>query len=241
MTIKEKLYREFVIAKNKLNALKGEALIGGDNIEEYFNSYDFSNRASHHTKEEIKNMIDYAKRCYETEVERQRTEDYFETEEGKARKESLESEIESLRNEVNTRKSEMQKTMNDTIKVWLGADWGVHVFNGSMEIGIINKVNEEGYFDFHFCGYFNVYFSDYVCDGGKFRFDVNYGTTGAFNPFENDIHRRFVVGMGKFLADIEKMNEIKHLTHEYVYQLQKLASKIYDLETELKNPFNKVV
>lgn len=38
MTIKEKLYMEYVIAKNKLNALRGEKLIGGDNIEEYFNS-----------------------------------------------------------------------------------------------------------------------------------------------------------------------------------------------------------
>lgn len=35
MTIKEKLYKEYVITKNKLNALKGENLIGGDNIDEF--------------------------------------------------------------------------------------------------------------------------------------------------------------------------------------------------------------
>ena len=99
MTIKEKLYMEYVITKNKLNALRGEKLIGGDNIEEYFNSYDFSNRASHHTKDEIRNMIDYAKRCYESEVEKMRIENYFNTEEGKAEKERLTKEYEALQNE----------------------------------------------------------------------------------------------------------------------------------------------
>ena len=38
MTIKEKLYMEYVITKNKLNALIGENLIGGDNIDEFFES-----------------------------------------------------------------------------------------------------------------------------------------------------------------------------------------------------------
>lgn len=86
MTIKEKLYKEFVIAKNKLNALRGEELIGGDNIEGYFSSDDFSNRASHHTKNQIRNMIDYTKRCYESELKKMRVENYFNTEEGKQKK-----------------------------------------------------------------------------------------------------------------------------------------------------------
>ena len=115
MTIKEKLYMEYVITKNKLNALRGEKLIGGDNIEEYFNSYDFSNRASHHTKDEIRNMIDYAKRCYESEVEKMRIEIYFNTEEGKAEKERLTKEYEALQNE----RIEMFRNANKELGIFI--------------------------------------------------------------------------------------------------------------------------
>ena len=94
MTIKEKLYKEYVIAKNKLNALRGEKLIGGDNIEEYFNSNQFSYYAKSYSKDDIKRMTRNAEIAYEDEVEKMRIENYFNTEEGKAEKESLTKQIE---------------------------------------------------------------------------------------------------------------------------------------------------
>jgi ribosome-associated protein YbcJ (S4-like RNA binding protein) len=138
MTIKEKLYKEYVIAKNKVNTLRGEKLIGGDNIEEYFNSNVFYKYATSYTKEEIKKMIHNAEIAYEDEVEKLRIENYFNTDDGKAEKESLLARIEELNN---ARYEYIVSTTNEVdafIKEWLGEAWGRgQVVTTNMEIGIV--------------------------------------------------------------------------------------------------------
>lgn len=76
MTIKEKLYMKYVIAKNKLNALIGEDLIGGDNIDEFFESRTFKNVASSYTKDELKRKIYNVEVSYNNAFEKKRTEEY---------------------------------------------------------------------------------------------------------------------------------------------------------------------
>ena len=235
MTIKEKLCKQYIIAWNKVYRLIEKDLF--NESEEYFASNEFKLFAKQHTKAELQDSIDVAVRTYEEEVEKLRIENYFNTEDGKARKEELEKAIEDLQNKADSFKGNMQTEMNAIIKEWLGDLWGVNMYNGSMEIGVIKGVHENGWFNFHFGRDFDIYFSDYVTENGKFRFDMNYGTTGSFNPFEDDVHREFVIGMGKFLGDTEKLLYIKKKVHEYVYHLQKLSDNIYDLRNELKNPF----
>ena len=143
MTQKEKLYKEYVIAKNKLNVLRGEKLIGGDNIEEYFNSNTFAYYAKSYTKDEINRMIHNVEIAYEDEVEKLRVENYFNTEEGKAEKENLTKQIEEGINERCELIISTTKRIDSFIKEWLGNDWGCGlVGNSSIQIGMVENVAE---------------------------------------------------------------------------------------------------
>lgn len=238
MTQKEKLYREYVIAKNKLLALRGEALIGGDDIEVYFNSYAFSNRANHHTIKEIRRMIDYAKRCYEDEYERLRIENYYNTEEGKAVKEALLDRIWEMENKRKDCIETATEQLDNMIKEWLGAEWGVaYVCSGSMDIGLVeerkNNVN-----CFYFGHSFQLYYDSYVKE--ESRFEMNYGCMGSFNLLKEDgnLRCKFLMGMGTFANDKEKLAELKKATDKFVAELNKINSELDDLTHDYRNPFD---
>jgi hypothetical protein len=234
MTIKEKLYKEFVIAKNKLNALRGEELIGGDNIEEYFNSYDFSNRASHHTKDEIRDMIDYAKRCYESEVEKLRVENYFNTEEGKAEKERLTKEYEALRNKRAEMFKNANKELDIFIKDFLGKEWGVCYGTYSTEIGIVKDVND-GFVNFVFGHSFTIYHDTMF---GK-RFEMNYGCLGSFELLNDKVLRpKYLMGMATFANDKDRLLRLRLYLKSVGEDIDELGKRMDKVSNKLKHPLD---
>ena len=242
MTQKEKLYKEFVIAKNKLNALKGEALIGGDNIEEYFNSYNFSNSASHHTKEEIKGMIHNVNIAYDDEVNKLRVENYFNTEEGKAEKENLTKQIEKGINERHELIVSTTIVIDSFIKEWLGDDWGCGlVGTSSIQIGIVDNIAENKANHFYFGHSFTLLYNDYFVKND--RFDMTYGSMGSFSLLdeskESDLRCKYLLGMGKFSCDKEKLTELKNILKDFCAKEYKHRQLLDVLRYNLNNPFNK--
>jgi hypothetical protein len=234
MTIKEKLYMEYVITKNKLNALRGEKLIGGDNIEEYFNSYDFSNRASHHTKDEIRNMIDYAKRCYESEVKKLRIENYFNTEEGKEEKERLTKEYEALQNERAEMFENTNKKLDIFIKDFLGKEWGVRYGTYSTEIGIV-KDDNNGFVNFVFGHSFTIYHDTVFGE----RFEMNYGTLGSFELLNDDVLRpKYLMGMATFANDKDRLSKLRSYLKSVEEDIKELEKRMDKVSNKLKHPFD---
>ena len=234
MTIKEKLYMEYVITKNKLNALRGEKLIGGDNIEEYFNSYDFSNRASHHTKDEIRNMIDYAKRCYESEVEKMRIENYFNTEEGKAEKERLTKEYEALQNERIEMFRNANKELGIFIKDFLGKEWGVRYGTYSTEIGIVKDVND-GFVNFVFGHSFTIYHDTMF----EKRFEMNYGCLGSFELLNDEVLRpKYLMGMATFANDKDRLLRLRSYLKSVGEDIKGVEERMDKVSNRLKHPFD---
>lgn len=234
MTIKEKLYMEYVITKNKLNALRGEKLIGGDNIEEYFNSYDFSNRASHHTKDEIRNMIDYAKRCYESEVEKMRIENYFNTEEGKAEKERLTKEYEALQNERIEMFRNANKELGIFIKDFLGKEWGVRYGTYSTEIGIVKDVND-GFVNFVFGHSFTIY-HDTMFDK---RFEMNYGCLGSFELLNDEVLRpKYLMGMATFANDKDRLLRLRSYLKSVGEDIKGVEERMDKVSNKLNHPLD---
>ena len=241
MTPKEKLYMEYVIAKNKLNALRGEKLIGGDNIEEYFNSNTFAYYAKSYTKDDINRMIRNAEIAYEDEVEKLRVENYFNTEEGKAEKENLTKQIETG---VNERRELIVSTtilIDSFIKEWLGNNWGCGlVGNSSIQIGMVEKVAENKANHFYFGHTFTLYYNDYFA---KDRFEMNYGCMGSFGLLngskESDLRCQYLLGMGKFSTNKEKLTELKNILVTFCKKEYKYNQTLDVLRHNLKHPFDK--
>ena len=234
MTIKEKLYMEYVIAENKLNALIGEDLIGGDNIEGYFNSDEFSNRASHHTKNQIRNMIDYAKRCYEFELKKKRTEEYFDTEEGKAEKERLTKEYEALQNTRAEMFKNANKELDIFIKDFLGKEWGVRYGTYSTEIGIVKDVND-GFVNFVFGHSFTIYHDDMF----EKRFAMNYGCLGLFELLNDEVLRpKYLMGMATFANDKDRLLRLRLYLKSVEEDIKGVEERMDKVSNRLKHPFD---
>ena len=234
MTIKEKLYKEYVITKNKLNALRGEELIGGDNIEGYFNSDEFSNRASHHTKNQIRNMIDYAKRCYEFELEKKRTEEYFDTEEGKAEKERLTKEYEALQNTRAEMFKNANKELDIFIKDFLGKEWGVRYGTYSTEIGIVKDVND-GFVNFVFGHSFTIYHDAMF----EKRFAMNYGCLGSFELLNDEVLRpKYLMGMATFANDKDRLLRLRLYLKSVEEDIKGVEERMDKVSNRLKHPFD---
>ena len=242
MTQKEKLYEEYVIAKNKLNALRGEKLIGGDNIEEFFNSNAFAYYAKSYKKDDINRMIHNVEIAYEDEVEKLRVENYFNTEEGKAEKENLTKQIENGINERHELIVSATKRIDSFIKEWLGDDWGCGlVGNSSIQIGMVENIAENKANHFYFGHTFTLYYNDYFIKKG--RFDMNYGSMGSFSLLdeskESDLRCKYLLGMGKFSSDKEKLTELKNILKDFCAKEYKLSQLLDVLRYNLSNPFNK--
>lgn len=234
MTIKEKLYKEYVITKNKLNALRGEELIGGDNIEGYFNSDEFSNRASHHTKNQIRNMIDYAKRCYEFELKKMRVENYFNTEEGKAEKERLTKEYEVLQNERIEMFKNANKKLDIFIKDFLGNEWGVRYDKYSTEIGIVKDVND-GFVNFVFGHSFTIY-HDTMFDK---RFEMNYGCLGPFELLNDEVLRpKYLMGIATFANDKDRLVRLRLYLKSVGEDIKGVEERMDKVSDKLNHPLN---
>ena len=214
MSIKEKLYMEYVIAENKLNALIGEDLIGGDNIEGYFNSDEFSNRASHHTKNQIRNMIDYAKRCYELE--------------------RLTKEYEALQNTRAEMFKNANKELDIFIKDFLGKEWGVRYGTYSTEIGIVKDVND-GFVNFVFGHSFTIYHDDMF----EKRFAMNYGCLGSFELLNDEVLRpKYLMGMATFANDKDRLLRLRLYLKSVEEDIKGVEERMDKVSNRLKHPFD---
>ncbi len=241
MSIKEKLYREYVIAKNKLNALRGEELIGGDNIEEYFNSNTFAYYAKSYTKDEINRMIHNVEIAYEDEVEKLRVENYFNTEEGKAEKENLTKQIENGINERRELIISTTKRIDSFIKEWLGNDWGCGLVGKTdIEIGIVKSISENEENDFYFGHTFTLYYNDCFA---KDRFKMNYGCMGSFGLLngskESELRCQYLLGMGKFATNKEKLAELENILVTFCKKEDNYSRTLDALRYNLNHPFDK--
>ena len=240
MTIKEKLYKEYIAIYNKVCELNGEEPL--ECTEEFFNSARFQCEARTKSKDEWRDIISYQKQAYEDEVMRLRKENYFNTEEGKALKEDIEKRL----NEISDNRRIYIKTTEDEIeqiiKSWLGEQWGVRLNNSSMEVGIVKEVqydeNKDKWNVFHFGLDFHIYFDNYSYGEENKRFEMNYGCLGSFNLSEpNNLRSQYLLGMAMFSTDTERLESLRKRLTEYLNILNKWNDETYKLKEKLANPF----
>ena len=234
MTIKEKLYKEYVITKNKLNALKGENLIGGDNIDEFFESTNFKDNASSYTKDDLKRMIHNVEISYNIALEEKRVQDYFSTEEGKAEKERLTKEYEVLQNERIEMFKNANKKLDIFIKDFLGNEWGVRYDKYSTEFGIVKDVND-GFVNFVFGHSFTIY-HDTMFDK---RFEMNYGCLGPFDLLNDEVLRpKYLMGMATFANDKDRLVRLRLYLKSVAEDIKGVEERMVKVSNKLNHPLN---
>ncbi len=232
MTIKENLYMEYVIAKNKLNALIGEKLIGGDNIDEFFESQTFKNVASSFTKDELRRNIHNVEVSYNNALDKKRTEDYFSTEEGKAEKERLTKEYDALLKERTEIFKKANSELNIFIKDFLGEEWGVRYGRYSTEIGIVKDVNDN-VVNFVFGHTFTIHYGNLF----EKKFEMNYGCLGSFDLLNDKALRpAYLMGMAKFANDKDRLNRLHLYLKSLDEDISGVEGRIDKVSDKLNHP-----
>lgn len=234
MTIKEKLYKEYVITKNKLNALKGENLIGGDNIDEFFESTNFKDNASSYTKDDLKRMIYNVEVSYNIALEEKRVQDYFSTEEGKAEKERLTKEYEVLQNERTEMFKNANKKLDIFIKDFLGNEWGVRYDKYSTEIGIVKDVND-GFVNFVFGYSFTIYHDTMFNESFKVTF--SYSDSMELQNGES-LCPKYVMGMATFANDKDRLARLCLYLKSVGEDIKGVEERMDKVSDKLKHPLN---
>ena len=167
-------------------------------------------------------------------------ENYFATEEGKLAKENAENEKANLWTQHKNLIIELENWLNKELHYLFGDNWKCKFNTGYKsihgEIGVKNRDPEREGFNFEFGHSFDIYFD--LDNFGKQnpRFEMNYGTLGSFDLFEDTYRSEYLEGQGKFannkkllkdlfdkMMNIEKRNEI-------------IENKINEIDEFLKNP-----
>lgn len=236
MTIKEKLYRELVLAENKYARLVGEELM--DESDDFFTSNGFYMLAKNTTKLDLKRMIESAKYKYDREVEKLRVENYYNTEEGKNRKEELLVRKNKIEDMVKRYREGTNRHMNEFIREWLGEKWGCRVYDGTMYVGIVEKVNDNGYVSFIFGHEFTLYYSKRVNDY-HYRFDMSYPTMGSFDLFNDTTRCDLLIGMAEFAKNKENLDILQNRLIDFTKQLEDWSNEHTEITNELEHPIVK--
>ncbi len=232
MGIKEKIYRKYVVAQNKLNALKGEEpLLETENADWYF--------LKTHTKDDLNNMLYRAEAAYDELVEKMRVENYYNTEEGALEKENLIKRIDELKSERRTLVKTVTQNVDTFIKEWLGDDWGCsNIGTSSTEIGLVEKKGE--YNSFYFGHNFTIYYNDWFRTN---RFEMNYGCMGCFDISGNDeagnLRCKYLLGMGTFASDKQRLSVLHGYLKDFVDKFNKIDREMDVLTHNLNHPFDK--
>lgn len=234
MTQKEKLYKELTLITNKLHRLTGKPLM--NESDEYFSSAAFSYLARSKKIEELKSDIQWMEDAYNFKMKKLKIEEYYNTEEGKKHKIKLENKCNTLYEKRRENVIETNGSLSLFIKSWLGSEWGIGNANKySVEIGLVKRI-VDGYTYFHFGCSFTLSYGNML--EGKKKFDLNYGSMGEFELFgEDNTRQQFLLGLGNFVSNKEKLTELRSILWKYVDKLTNIDRQIWNIEWELEDPF----
>lgn len=225
---KKDLFSDYLTTMNKVYELRGNTndIVNVENELEYFTPRSYS-------KESLERKCEYALHLYNDEVQKLRITVYFATDEGKKFKADTDTQIKKIRAE---RKEYTEKTKDlvvSFIKAWLGNEWDIRYFcSNSFEIGLVDSEKN----DLIFGHTFTIYYGD-MFDKKK-RLEMNYGCMGSFDLTEdNNTRSRYLLGMGLFSTNKEKLAELKSMLDTYANKMSVYDDEWDKLERVLRNPF----
>ena len=226
---KEQLFSDYLTTMNKVYELMGDSdkIVNVEKNMKYFTPRSYS-------KESLERKREYALRLYDKEVQKLRITAYFATDEGKKVKADIDIQIEKIIAEREEYTEKTRDLLVSFIKDWLGDEWDISYFSSnSLEIGLVDSEKNK----FIFGHTFTIYYPDFMFDEKK-RFEMNYGCLGSFDLLkENNTRSRYLLGMGLFSNNKDKLEELKSMLYTYANKMSVYDDELNKLERVLKNPF----
>lgn len=190
---------------------------------------------------QLESKIEVVKNAIADKKHRLAIEAYYETAEGQAYKEDIEAKIEKCDQDYKSICNEFQdwiiSEVNNTFPGGWTAKLSIGYKSGNVEIGLINR-DPERKFDMHFGHSFTIYFDSYEFDKKAPRFELNYGTLGSFDLFNDETRPLYLNGLSKISNNKEWLHLLMTKFIHYIKEANKLSEYVHELNNKLKNPVN---
>lgn len=238
-TRKEKLLYKVYELENELDAVNGKAPRHDLEFTGQFAIYDFRCNARDERVDTLEGRIRGLEgtiaRTKTEKAKQAQTDEYYQTEEGMARRAALLARKDAEVADWQRYKNESLDVMKDWIKDFLGSHWTVkHMYDEKIEFAIWDADKA----DFVFGSSIEVWArrKDFWTKGE--RFETNVGTMGTFDLGDNrvDARARFYIDLGRFLGDQAKLNQLKYMIFGYAADMRERMDSIEKLNAELQNP-----
>lgn len=237
MTRKENLLVRKYELQNELAALKGEETV---DINELTSGWRFHDTVKNSYEYRLKDDVERLQRLIEKQKvineKNSKTEAFYNTEEGKELKKSLEKAIAELSAEQEKYESDALDNFKNWIKSLLGEYWTVkRLYDNCITFSVWDAEKK----DYVFAQDIEVDCERrYWLSDNKERFETNVGTTGSFNLEEQNVGDRalFYRDLGKFLSNIEKLQELKKMMFLFADKRSMIRKAFKETEDRLENP-----
>lgn len=232
MSRKEKLANEYIALKKEFD---------GSDFKENITEHQIWWLVREFKINQLETKIEAVKRAIADKALRLKKEAFYETEAGKKYKNDLEYRKEHL---INIRKMTIgsvngfvQKYLNENLGDWWTCQF-THSYNACrMTIGLktVDPERIEHNFTFEFGHEFDIYWDKDFCGDGK-KFEMNYGTLGAFNLENNYLRPKYLMGMAMFCNDKNFLYELDKKFTEVNEKLMEIRNEIDNVNKKLENP-----
>ena len=239
MKQKEKLIRQYYALKHKFDI--NENCIRPWPVEP--SEKDIISMSREFKVNELEYKIESVENALKKQSIRIESEKYFATEEGKKDKENVENKIANLDTKQINLVIEFENWLNTEIRYMFGDSWLTRVSFGwksvNIEIGLKNIHPENSCGIFEFGHSFNIHFdldNYYIEKNKKPRFEMNYGTMGSFDLFDDTYRSLYLEGLGRLANNKVMLQNIFDKCNEYTIEDYNIEKEISELEEYLKNP-----
>lgn len=188
---------------------------------------------------QLEDKISAVKRAIEEKEIRLKKEAYFATPEGQVFKQNIENEISKSRETYRNVKNEFENWISTEVNNMVPGNWGANLsigyMSGNVTIGLLNRDPDRN-FEFQFGHDFTIYFDSYSFGKKKPRFELNYGTLGSFDLFEDETRPLYLNGLATISNNKEWLQILMAKFIEYVKKLTTISKEIDELGKKLNNP-----
>ena len=232
-TRKEALLAQKIELQNRLADLRGQE-------HRELEAWEFRREAKDARELSLKDDIERLTKAIDQQIiendRKAQTEAYYATEEGQARKAELLARMEQLSLEFSSLNTVVLDMLKTWIKNFLGDHWTVRRLNrGRVDFQVWDQEKE----DFVFGSEIEIWAEkhSYWYDDRE-RFETNVGAMGSFSLLDQEpsTRARFYLDLGKFLADKERMSNLKNMMFLYEDRLEEIREATDKTSKELSNP-----
>lgn len=230
MTKKEKLATEYIELRKKFD---------GPDFQEQARS----NQVWYLIKEfkvcDLECKIEAVKRAIADKELRLKKEAYFETPEGKAYKEDLETKITANIQAYQALRNEFQNWVITEVNNMVPGNWTANVSfgynSGNITIGLVNRDPKNNY-EMQFGHDFTIYYEPYTYKHNGPRFELNYGTLGSFDLFNDETRPVYLNGLATISNNKEWLLTLMDKFIDHIAVANDLTKIREDLRNQLNNP-----